>query len=86
MSKNWTLEQLPVGARDPGQARDVDPVFGEGFGLGGRGFAIDAAGIGFAVVDPARLFGEIAADVVAILLHLGTHALQQSDKLRGHRA
>src|SRR5216683_8211644 len=40
-------------------------------GLVLRGLAIDAARVGFTVVDLARLFGKALADVIAIGLDLG---------------
>src|SRR5579862_1134991 len=53
--------------RQDRQRMKLDPLLVQRLGLVGRGFAVDRAVLGLAVMDLARLFGEFWADVVGVL-------------------
>src|SRR3546814_8153382 len=74
---------LGVFARQPGYAGDLDALVLQRLGIGVRCLAIDASRIGLAVVDLARLFSEVLADVVAVLLHVTAQLAQQAAQLAG---
>src|SRR3546814_8379918 len=76
---------LGVFARQPGYAGDLDALVLQRLGIGVRCLAIDASRIGLAVVDLARLFSEVLADVVAVLLHVPAQLAQQAAQLAGLR-
>src|SRR3546814_16045173 len=77
---------LGVFARQPGYAGDLDALVLQRLGIGVRCLAIDASRIGLAVADFARLFSEVLAPVVAVLLHVTAPRPQQAAqpaRLRG---
>ncbi len=63
--------RLPVGARHPGDAGELDPLIGQRFRLFRAGLAVDPPPVALPAVDPARLLGKFRADIVAVLLDLG---------------
>src|SRR5690606_18564126 len=50
---------------DPGNGAERNTLLRELSGLLGRGVAVDATRVGLAVMDLARLFGELVPDIVA---------------------
>src|SRR5882757_8494279 len=73
-----------VPAWDPGQAAELDAFVGQRFGLLVAGLAVDAALVALAVMDLARLLGELAADMLAVLLDLLAHLEQGFAQLLRH--
>src|SRR5215510_13224986 len=59
-----------IPARNPGQAAEFDAFFGQSLGFFFGGLAVDAALVAFAVMNLARLLGELVADVLAVLLDM----------------
>ena len=75
-----------VGRRDPGNLAELDALLGEFARLVGAGLAVNAARVGLAIVNLARLFGELRTDIVAIFLDLLTQRDQRLPHLhRRHR-
>src|SRR4051794_7460512 len=70
-----------VGWLDPGNARDLDAFLGEFLRLGLARLAVDALGLGLAVVDAPRLVGKARADIVAIGLDMAAHRQQRGAQL-----
>ena len=77
---------LLVSPRDPGQAAELDALFGQRLGFLVRGLAVDAALVALAIMDLARLVGEFVANVLAVLLDLGAHLQQRLAQFLGHLA
>src|SRR5260221_7229993 len=73
-----------VSPRNPRQAAELDALFSQRLGFFLAGFAVDAALVALAVMDLARLFGELVADRLAILLDLGAHLEQGITQFLGH--
>src|SRR6266851_10435581 len=80
----WSGRRSLVPARDPGQAAELDALIGQRVGLLVAGLAIDAALVALAVVDLARLLGELVADMLAVLLDLLAHLEQRLAQLLRH--
>src|SRR6266851_4938096 len=80
----WSGRRSLVPARDPGQAAELDALIGQRVGLLVAGLAIDAALVALAVVDLARLIGELVADMLAVLLDLLAHLEQGFAQLLRH--
>ena len=64
------LTQLLARESRPGQAAELDAFVGQRFGFLVAGLAVDAALVALAVMDLARLLGELVADMLAVLLDL----------------
>jgi hypothetical protein len=56
----------------------LDPLLVQRLGFVGRGFAVDRAVLGLAVMDLARLFGEFRTDVVGVLGNVVAGAFEGS--------
>src|SRR6202041_909775 len=67
---------LAVGTAHPGDTGDVDAIVGEGSSFLLGTLAINPAPLGLAMVNPARLLGEIGADIFTMGLHLLAQPLQ----------
>jgi hypothetical protein len=73
---NKATAGLGVLARQPGDAAHAHPFLFQRFGFLFAGFAVDRPLVGFAVVDLARLFGKLRADVVEALFDLAAQLLR----------
>src|SRR5437868_604265 len=69
---------------NPRQAAELDALFGQCLGLLVGGLAVDAALVAFAVMDLARLLGELRPDMLAVLLDLLAQLEQRLAHLLGH--
>src|SRR5207302_10519947 len=67
---------------DPGDAAELDALFGQRLRFVAARLAIDAVRIGLAVMDAARLLGKALADIIAVLFDLPAHFHQRGAHLR----
>ena len=63
---------------------NFDPFFAQRFGFIFAGFTENAAGFSFAMMDLARFFGEIRADIIAILFNFRPQVPQHGAEFRRH--